>query len=177
MKLSLSSAELLAQLQTTTRVASTRSAVQALSGVMISADGDARPELRATDTEIGLRVPLDAEVSRPGSAVLPARLLLDVTRSLAGERVSLELRAAEQDVELICGASTFHLRTLRSEDFPAFPAPAADTRVALPSAAFVHTVTRSRARPPATRRARSSPASRSAPPARSCAWSRPTPTG
>ena len=36
MKLSLSTAELLNQLQTVTRVASTRSAVQALSGVMIS---------------------------------------------------------------------------------------------------------------------------------------------
>ena len=35
MKLSLSSSELLTQLQTATRVASTRSAVQALSGVMI----------------------------------------------------------------------------------------------------------------------------------------------
>ena len=42
MKLSLSTAELLAQLQTVTRVASTRSAVQALSGVMIAA---AYPEI------------------------------------------------------------------------------------------------------------------------------------
>ena len=39
-----------------TRVASTRSAVQALSGVMISAPADGCPELLATDMEIGLRV-------------------------------------------------------------------------------------------------------------------------
>ena len=57
MKLSLSAGELLAQLQTVTRVASSRSAVQALSGVMIAADGDSQVELRATDMEIGLRVP------------------------------------------------------------------------------------------------------------------------
>ena len=60
--------------------------MQALSGVMISAEADGTPELRATDMEVGLRVPLDAEVSRPGSAVLPARLLLDVTRSLPPRR-------------------------------------------------------------------------------------------
>src|SRR6266566_634790 len=66
MKLSLSTSELLTQLQTATRVASTRSAVQALSGVMISAQPDSKPELLATDMEIGLRVPLDAEVTRPG---------------------------------------------------------------------------------------------------------------
>ncbi len=129
MKLSLSTAELLTQLQTTTRVASTRSAVQALSGVMISATPDATPELLATDMEIGLRVPLHAEVARPGSAVLPARLLLDVARSLPSETLTMELRSAEQDVELICGPTTFHLRTLRAEDFPSLPSPSPDTRV------------------------------------------------
>jgi DNA polymerase III subunit beta len=141
-KLSLSSSELLAQLQTSTRVASTRSAVQALSGVMISAPADSTPELLATDMEIGLRVPLHAETVRPGAAVLPARLLLDVARSLPSEQLTIELRSAEQDVELICGPSTFHLRTLRAEDFPSLPSPSSDTRVAVPADAFVQTVTR-----------------------------------
>jgi DNA polymerase-3 subunit beta len=139
-KLSLPTADLLAQLQTTTRVASTRSAVQALSGVMISAAENTTPELLATDTEIGLRVPLSAEVERPGSVVLPARLFLDVARTLPADRLTLELRPAEQDVELICGSATFHLRTLRAEDFPALPAPSPETRITLPSAAFVQTV-------------------------------------
>jgi DNA polymerase III subunit beta len=141
-KLSVSSSELLAQLQTASRVASTRSAVQALSGIMIHAPGDAGPELLATDMEIGLRVPLAAEVTRPGSAVLPARLLLDVARSLSADQLTMELRAAEQDVELICGATTFHLRTLRAEDFPTLPSPESDTRVQLPLEAFVQTVSR-----------------------------------
>jgi DNA polymerase-3 subunit beta len=139
-KLSISTADLLTQLQTVTRVASTRSAVQALSGVMISALEGATPELLATDTEIGLRVPLSAEVQRPGSAVLPARLFQDVIRTLSAAQLTLELRTAEQDVKLICGSATFHLRTLRSEDFPTLPAPSPDTRITLPTAAFVQTV-------------------------------------
>jgi DNA polymerase-3 subunit beta len=142
MKLSLSASELLTQLQTASRVASTRSAVQALSGVMISAQPDSAPELLATDMEVGLRVPLRAEVARPGSAVLPARLLLDVARSLSAEEVTLELRSAEQDVELICGPTTFHLRTLRAEDFPTLPSPSPESRVALPAEAFVETISR-----------------------------------
>ncbi|HEX4188280.1 MAG TPA: DNA polymerase III subunit beta [Solirubrobacteraceae bacterium] len=142
MKLSMSTADLLAQLQTVTRVASTRSAVQALSGVMISAQESSSPELLATDMEIGLRVPLEAEVSRPGAAVLPARLLLDVVRSLPADQLTMELRSAEQDVELICGPSTFHLRTLRAEDFPALPTPSTENRVVLPAPAFVETVSR-----------------------------------
>jgi DNA polymerase-3 subunit beta len=142
MKLSLSTAQLLAQLQTVSRVASTRSAVQALSGVMISAPEDGTPELRATDMEIGLRVPLSAEVQRPGSAVLPARLLLEVARSLPADELTMELRSSEQDVELICGPATFHLRTLRSEDFPSLPEPEPQTRITLPTEAFVNTITR-----------------------------------
>ena len=142
MKLTLSASELLSQLQTVTRVASARSAVQALSGVMVSAVADSTPELLATDMEIGLRVPLAAEVIRPGFAVLPARLLLDVARSLPAEELTMELRSSEQDVELICGPATFHLRMLRAEDFPTLPSPTAETRITIPSEAFVATVSR-----------------------------------
>jgi DNA polymerase-3 subunit beta len=109
---------------------------------MISAREGSSPELLATDMEVGLRMPLSAQVDRPGSAVLPARLLLDVARSLSSESLTMELRAAEQDVELICGATTFHLRTLRAEDFPTLPDPSPESRIVLPAAAFVETISR-----------------------------------
>ena len=139
MKLSTGRDSLFAQLQTVTRAASTRSAIQALSGVQIQA-GPGGIELRATDMEIGLRVPLEGEVVREGAVVLPARLLVDVVRALPGANVSLELRAAEQDVELKGGNATFHIRTLRLEDFPPFPEAEEGSRVSVPAAAFVETV-------------------------------------
>src|SRR3954471_22892434 len=125
MKLSTRRDALFAQLQTVTRAASTRSAVQALSGVQVQAQAGAI-ELRATDMEIGLRVPLEGEVVRDGAVVLPARLVVDVVRALPGASVSLELRPAEQDVEIVAGSATFHIRTLRLEDFPPFPEPEGD---------------------------------------------------
>jgi len=138
-KLETSSQELLAQLQTATRVASTRSAVQALSGVQLAAEGG-RVELRATDMEVALRVPLQATIVREGIVVLPARLLLDVVRQLPGGDVSLELRPAEQDVEVVSGPAKFHLRTLRAEDFPNLPEPGGDQVVDVPAQAFVETI-------------------------------------
>src|SRR6187397_780076 len=128
---------LFGQLQTVTRAASTRSAVQALSGVQVLATQGAI-ELRTTDMEVGLRVPLKGEIVREGSVVLPARLV-DVIRALPGDEVSLELRPTEQDVEIVGGSATFHIRTLPSEDFPPFPEPEGD-RVLVPGAAFVATV-------------------------------------
>src|ERR687886_2989179 len=111
MKLSTGRDALFAQLQTVTRAAFTRSAVQALSGVQVLAR-DGTIELRATDMEIGLRVPLEGEVVRDCAVVLPARLLVDVVRALPGADISLELRPSDQDVELVAGSATFHIRTL-----------------------------------------------------------------
>ena len=138
MKISLEREALLGQLQTVSRVASTRSAIQALSGVQIAASSNTC-ELRATDMDVGLRVPLTAEVAREGIVVLPARLLLDVVRALPTPQVSLELRSAEQDVELVSGNATFHIRTLRGEDFPPFPEPDQDAAISVPAQAFVAT--------------------------------------
>lgn len=138
MKISAEREALLGQLQMVSRVASTRSAIQALAGVQIAA-AQGGCELRATDMDVGLRVPLEAQVTRDGVAVLPARLLLDVVRSLPAAEVSLELRAAEQDIELTSGNATFHIRTLRTEDFPPFPEPDPATSVTLPAPAFVST--------------------------------------
>src|SRR3954452_20862231 len=124
MRITTSREALFSQLQTVTRAASTRSAVQALSGVHVQATGGAI-ELRATDMEIGLRVPLEGEVVREGAVVLPARLLVDVVRALPATGVSVELRPTEQDVEIVSGSATFHIRTLRLEDFPPLPDAAA----------------------------------------------------
>ena len=138
MKISLEREALLRQLQTVSRVASTRSTIQALSGVQLAATTGGC-ELRATDMDVGLRVPVPAEVVREGVVVLPARLLLDVVRLLPAPEISLELRPQEQDVELISGNATFHIRTLRAEDFPPFPEPEPDSTVSLPVEAFVST--------------------------------------
>jgi DNA polymerase-3 subunit beta len=137
-KISLERDVLLSQLQTVGRVASTRSAIQALSGIQLVAAQNGC-ELRATDMDVGLRVPLEAEVARDGTVVLPARLMLDVVRALPAKSVSLELRSAEQDVEVVAGNATFHIRVLRGDDFPPFPEPDPDSAVELPAGVFVST--------------------------------------
>ena len=140
MKATLSTAVFLNELQTAARVASSRSAVQALSGVQLDVSTDML-ELRATDMEVGLRLRVPAEDTSPGAAVLPARLLLDIMRALPSAQVALELRAAAQAVTLVSGTAVFDLRTLRSEDFPHLPESPA-VSVMLDAAAFIDTVAR-----------------------------------
>jgi DNA polymerase III subunit beta len=137
-KITTSRDTLFSQLQIAARVASSHSAVQALSGTQIAASADG-VEIRATDLEVGLRIPLQASIEHPGTTVLPARLLLDVVRALPAGSVTIEVRAAEQDVEIVSGSATFDMRTLRGEDFPELPDAEAGAVVTVPAGAFVET--------------------------------------
>jgi DNA polymerase III subunit beta len=140
MKLTASRQSLLDSLLVVSRAVSARAALQALSGILISTDGDA-PRLRASDMELGIDVRVDGDAEAPGAVVLPGRLLVEVIRSLAEGSVTLALREAERDVELTAGSSRFHLRTLPAEDFPAPPA-SEETPIELPAEALQSTVAR-----------------------------------
>ena len=140
MKFSLPRERFLSQLGVAVRGVSTRSAIQTLSGVLVTAH-DGVVELQATDMELGIRIRLDSPAEREGTVLLPGRLLLDVVRSLPGEELSLEARGAEGDVEVVSGPASFHLRTLPPEDFPTLPDPGGEI-VKLSAAAFSETVGR-----------------------------------
>lgn len=130
---------LLEGLQAASRIASSRTANQSLTGVQLAA-GDGGIELRATDLELSLRLPLTGTVDIAGEVVLPARLFADVVRSLPAGTVTIEHRGASQDVEVKCGSATFDLKTLRSEDFPTLPAAGGETSVSIPAEALESTV-------------------------------------
>lgn len=132
---------LLEGLQAASRIASSRTANQALTGVQLAA-GDGGVELRATDLELSLRLPLAGDVAAAGEVVLPARLFADVVRALPAGVVSIEHRGATQDVEIKSGSATFDLKTLRSEDFPTLPASGGETSVSIPAEALDSTVRR-----------------------------------
>ena len=120
MKLTTEREELSSKLSTVSRAVSTRAATQALSGILV-ATSKSTVVLSATDGEIGLRTELDATVEGEGTVLLPGRLLSDLVRSLADDKVEIELRESERDVEIRCGGSRFHVRTLPAEDFPKVP--------------------------------------------------------
>ena len=141
MKLSVSRETFLTHLGVAVRGVSTRSAIQTLAGVLIRVE-NGTVQLEATDMELGIRVGLETADAKDGTAVVPGRLLLDVVRALPQEELSLEYRTSQQDVELVSGPSTFHLRTLPPEDFPKLPEVPADTPLRVPADAFVETIAR-----------------------------------
>jgi DNA polymerase-3 subunit beta len=65
-----------------------------------------------------------------------------VVRSLPTDKLSLEYRSAQQDVEVVAGPAKFHLRTLPPEDFPKLPEAPAEGTMTVPTGAFVETIAR-----------------------------------
>jgi DNA polymerase-3 subunit beta len=138
LKLTAKREDLSSALSIVSRAVSTRAATQALSGILVTAD-EKGVGLAATDGELGLRTDLAATVSDGGSALLPGRLLSDLVRSLADDEVEVESREAERDMEIRCGGSRFHLRTLPAEDFPKAPEPTEEP-LAIPGKELADTV-------------------------------------
>lgn len=141
MKLTVSRETLMDRLSIAARAASTRTAVQTLSGVMLQAT-EQGVELKATDMEMAIRVSVDARVEEEGTAVLPARLLVDVVRALPRDEVAFARGDDRHDVRLSSGEAEFHLRILPSDDFPRLPDPSGDPAVRVPADAFISTVER-----------------------------------
>jgi DNA polymerase-3 subunit beta len=138
LKITCSRDELNRQLATVSRAASTRTTVQVLAGVLLRSE-DGKLELSATDMEISLRTPLEAEVASEGAVVVPGKLLAELARLLPGEEVSIEHRQGEGVVEIVSGAAVYRIHTYNAEDFPRLPDPAGTTMVAIDAEAVLET--------------------------------------
>ena len=141
MKLDCSRETLLKEVQLVSRAASTRAAIQALSGVLLEAEGS-KLKLAATDTEISLRSSTDVEVERPGATLLPARLLVDILRAVEGKTITLEHQPERNQVAISSERATFQIRMLASDDFPRLPDPTGEGAVSLPAEALARTIER-----------------------------------
>jgi DNA polymerase III subunit beta len=113
--------ELAQKLAVVGRGVSTRTAVQILSGILLRAAGGSL-ELAATDMELSIRTLLEeAQVEGEGAAVVPGRLLVDLSRLLPESEVTIEYRPDENVLRVTCGPAEYRLNTYGAEDFPRLP--------------------------------------------------------
>lgn len=89
-----------------------------LSGMLLSADGDA-VTLSSFDSTTSAKVALPAQVHDEGTVLVSGRLLAEIARSLPNKPV--ELDADHSKVELTCGSARFTLQTLPVEEYPTLP--------------------------------------------------------
>jgi len=101
-----------------TRVAGSRAALPALTGVLLEA-GDGRLVCRATDLEISAEISVPATVERSGRTLLAARFLAQLVARFPDAPVDIEDDGDR--VRISCGRAKFSVRRLQADDFPAMP--------------------------------------------------------
>lgn len=75
--------------------------------------------LSCFDYEVSARCTVEAEVIEPGTALVPGRLLAEITRSLPARPVEF---SDDTDVlNMVCGSAEFGLVCLPMEEYPALP--------------------------------------------------------
>lgn len=118
MRFSINQSELLNALTIVSKGTSGRSTLPVLSGVYIETVGNGLI-LQTTDLERSIRYSVNALIEESGRTVIPEKLLFDIVKNLPDAAVSFETNDSE--ITLVCGKSSFTLRTLDADDFPAFP--------------------------------------------------------
>ncbi len=100
-----------------------------LANILIKAD-EKEIRLCATDLTVFVSLRLEGNVTRPGSAALPGRTLLDISRTLDDAPVSFDssdvsgsgdTQGVGAVANIECGQGSFKLYGQAAEDFPDFP--------------------------------------------------------
>jgi DNA polymerase III subunit beta len=94
-----------------------RPVLPVLSGLLLQAAPDGLT-LSCFDYEVSARIRVDADVAEPGTALVPGRLLAEITRNLPGLPVEVD---DADDVTLTCGPASFSLVTLPIAEYPRLP--------------------------------------------------------
>jgi DNA polymerase-3 subunit beta len=89
-----------------------------LSGMLLEASAGSLT-LSCFDYEVSARIQVDAEVTEDGIALVPGRLLAEITRSLPS--LPVELDHEKDDVIVTCGPASFTLVTLPVKEYPRLP--------------------------------------------------------
>ena len=100
------------------RALPTRPVVPILSSMRLDAEEDGLT-LSCFDYELSATAHLPADVAEPGTALVPGRLLAEITRSLPGQPA--EFHSAGDEVTLTCGSAEFALVSLPTAEYPALP--------------------------------------------------------
>jgi DNA polymerase-3 subunit beta len=117
--------EILADALTTAgRAATSRSGtLPVLSGLRLDV-ADQQLTVTGTDLELTIRLSVPVHSDNDGSAVVPARLVADIVRSLPAGAV--EVSVGDDDMSISAGRSQFSVRPLSLSDYPAQVEPTAE---------------------------------------------------
>ena len=100
-----------------------RGSIPVLANLSIVSEDATTLKVSATDLDVTLTCRIQAEITEPGSILIPVGKLLDITKSCPNS-AQLSFQALEQGgAKLTCGTASFKLVAPMFDSFPELPAP------------------------------------------------------
>jgi DNA polymerase-3 subunit beta len=139
MKLRIEKEELQKALQNIQGIVDKKTTMPILSHFMLKVAKTA--SIMATDLEIALTEPVDAEIIEKGSLCIPARKLFEIVKEVEGD---ILLESQENNwLKITSGKSTFKLMGLPEEEYPTLPEISKAEELNLDAAAFKNMIEKS----------------------------------
>lgn len=133
MKFSINQTELQTALNTVQKGVATRSTLPVLSGIYVVAHGD-EITFQTTNLELSIQFTCAALVEEEGKAVLPGKLICDIVKNLPD--AAIHVTTVDLETTITCDNSSYSIKGLEPQDFPAFPEVATGQQITVPFDVF-----------------------------------------
>jgi DNA polymerase III subunit beta len=119
MKFHTTRGELLDLISFSSRAINPRTSAFILSGVLLEAEK--KLTVFSTDLETSIKSTIDVKIEETGKAVVPAKVLINILKSLGETKIDIELKKETNQLQITGESAFFKLNTLSLEEFPSFP--------------------------------------------------------
>ena len=99
-------------------VCPSRSPKEVLQSVLVTATND-MAQLTANNLETGVRLQTEADIIKPGKALLPQGVVSNILRESSSEEIEFDLDDKSSRLTVCCGSSQFIIPTRNPDEYPA----------------------------------------------------------
>ncbi|HHJ49360.1 MAG TPA: DNA polymerase III subunit beta [Phaeodactylibacter sp.] len=141
MKFTVSSSQLLKQLQMAGGAIQSRPVIPILEGFLFKVAGN-ELVITASDLETSITTRLEVQAEGEGSVAIPARILTDTLKQLPEQPITFDIDEETYMVQLTSAYGKYKLAGAPGDDFPATPQPETEDEVRLPGAVVQQAVSK-----------------------------------
>jgi DNA polymerase III subunit beta len=121
--------DLLNKLNFASKIATSKSLISALSGVLIEASD--KLYIYSTDLETSIKSSINANIIEQGRVVVPAKVFINILRNFSESKIDVELDINTNQLKVRCDKSIFSLNTFAIDEYPEFPRISEKTKFSL----------------------------------------------
>ncbi|MBK9730590.1 MAG: DNA polymerase III subunit beta [Chitinophagaceae bacterium] len=139
MKFIVSSGSLLKQLQLIAGVVSSNTVLPILEDFLFDIK-DGKLTVFSTDLETSMSSSLDVEANEEGKIAIPAKLLMDILKTLPEQPLTFSINDQNLAIEITSDKGKYRLTGENGDDFPRIPVPEETKEIKLPSSVIANAI-------------------------------------